>query len=280
MNHKDLLDAVAASMAARKNDIPTPKEMEEERVEGITEAVKSDEDIEMFTINIPMITGRVYKVDAREINWDEFDKPEIQKQLEDNEGTIRAMVHALIVSDPTNPETDEMVKDFDESLMNLFSNFGIPEPGYDDLMNEMDGRIYTLIATAKKDMLEACVDTNDNIPECDNDDEIAKISNYISENYYDKYQAYTKRITRYNLLLGKCFDALTLINVIAHNAAMHGLATQVFGFTDSLAKVANLNDITEMDNSVDGLITEDRSIYNGRIPGMPDDHVASGLITE
>ena len=125
-------------------------------------------------------------------------------------------------------------------------------------------------------MLEACVDTNDNVPATDNDDEVFKISEYISEHYCEKYDAYAQRLRRYGILLGKCFDALTLINVIAHNTAMHGMATQIFGFSDKLNQIANLNDITEMDNSVNGLISEDRSAFEG----SADDHDVSGLVTE
>lgn len=277
MNHRDLLDAVAASMAAKQqNKAPTPAEVEEERVEELRRNEDADD---MFTINIPMVTGRVYKVDARQINWEDLNSPEAQANLEQNEGAVRGMVNALATIDFTNPETDKMIADFDESIMNLFSNFGIEDPGYDELAKDAPS-LYNITTVAKRDMLEACVDTNDAIPATDNDDEVFKISEYISEHYCDKYEEYNQRLRRYSILLGKCFDALTLINVIAHNTAMHGLATQVFGFTDSLNQVANLNDITEMDNSVEGLISEDRSIYNERIPGMPDDHVASGLITE
>lgn len=215
MDHKNLVEAVAASMAmAGGND---PNEKFEEMEHAYDEERKEDD---AFIINIPMITGRVFKVDAREVNWDQIGTPESQANLENNEGVIRAMVHALVTADFTDPKTENMIKDFDESIMNLFSNFGIGDPGYGEL--------------SQKTMVKP-----------------------------------------YILLLGKCFDALTLINVIAHNTAMHGLATQVFGITDSFKEVADLNDITDMDNSTDGLITEDRASFGG-----VDDHDESGLVTE
>lgn len=218
MDRKDFVGAVAASMAMTSSQAqnPTPKDLEEERVE---EMRKNETNDEMFTINIPMITGRVYKVDAREVNWDALGTPESQANLENNEGTIRAMVNALLTADFSDPKTDQMVKDFDESIMNLFANFGIEDPGYGEFEQKV-------------------------------------------------------MIKPYVLLLGKCFDALTLINVIAHNTAMHGLATQVFGAAHSFDEVANLNDITEMDNSAGGIISEDRKIFEG----IPDNHDISGLL--
>jgi hypothetical protein len=225
MNHKDLINAVAASMAAAGGNEPNNLSTNEdesnanfEEMENAYDEERKEEDA--FIINIPMITGRVFKVDSREVDWDALATPESQANLEQNEGTIRAMVHALVTADFTDPKTDQMVKDFDESIMNLFSNFGISDPGYDEMSR-------------------------------------------------------TTMVKPYILLLGKCFDALTLINVIAHNTAMHGLATQIFGITDSFSKVANLNDITEMDNSTDGLISEDRASFGGI-----DDHDVSGLVTE
>ena len=217
MDHKDFVNSIAGSMAMAGGN-PTPKDLEEERVAEMREEKLNNDDA--FIINIPMITGRVYKVDAREVNWDALGTPESQANLENNEGVIRAMVHALVTADFTDPKTENMIKDFDESIMNLFSNFGIGDPGYGEL--------------SQKTMVKP-----------------------------------------YILLLGKCFDALTLINVIAHNTAMHGLATQVFGAAHSFDEVANLNDITEMDNSTDGLISEDRASFGGI-----DDHDVSGLVTD
>lgn len=211
MNHEEFVAGIAASMGGT-----TPKEMEEERVEEL----RAKQDDEMFTINIPMITGRVYKVDSRQVNWAEMGKPESQANLEQNEGIIRGMVHHLITADFSDPKTDDMIKDFDESVMNLFKNFGIEDPGYEDLKNK-------------------CM------------------------------------VKPYILLLGKCFDALTLINVMAHNTAMHGLASHFFGMADEFKKVADLNDITDMDNSTGGLITEDRKTFEGM-----DDHDVSGLLED
>lgn len=224
MDRKDLIGAVAASMAMTGGNEPNnlfadesePNEKFEEMEHAYDEERKEDE---AFTINIPMITGRVYKVDARQVDWNALGTPESQANLENNEGTIRAMVHALVTADFTDPKTENMIKDFDESIMNLFSNFGIGDPGYGEL--------------SQKTMVKP-----------------------------------------YILLLGKCFDALTLINVIAHNTAMHGLATQVFGAAHSFDEVANLNDITEMDNSTDGLISADRHAFEG----VPEDHDVSGLL--
>lgn len=217
MDHKDFVNSIAGSMAMAGGN-PTPKDLEEERVAEKREEKLNNDDA--FIINIPMITGRVYKVDAREVNWDALGTPESQANLENNEGVIRAMVHALVTADFTDPKTENMIKDFDESIMNLFSNFGIADPGYGEL--------------SQKTMVKP-----------------------------------------YILLLGKCFDALTLINVIAHNTAMRGLATQVFGAVHSFDEVADLNDITDMDNSTDGLISEDRASFGGI-----DDHDVSGLVTD
>lgn len=217
MNHKDLLDGITASMSERGEAIRNNQSVidEEERVESLR-----NNDDQNFIINIPMITGRVYKVDAREVNWDAMVTPESQANLEANESTIRTMVHHLITADFTNPETEQMLKDFDESIMNLFTNFGIDDPGYEEFKNKT-------------------------------------------------------MVKPYVLLLGKCFDALTLISVIAHNAAMHSFATQVFGITSQFNDIANLNDITDMDNSVEGLITEDRKTFEGA-----DDHDVSGLLED
>lgn len=224
MDRKDLIGAVAASMAMTGGNEPNnlfadesePNEKFEEMEHAYDEERKEDD---AFTINIPMITGRVYKVDARQVDWNALGTPESQANLENNEGVVRAMVHALVTADFTDPKTENMIKDFDESIMNLFSNFGIGDPGYNEL--------------SQKTMVKP-----------------------------------------YILLLGKCFDALTLINVIAHNTAMHGLATQVFGAAHSFDEVANLNDITEMDNSTDGLISADRHAFEG----VPENHDVSGLL--
>lgn len=226
MDHKDFVNAIAGSMAMVGGNDPnnlstsTNDDESNEKFEEMEHAYDEErKDDDAFIINIPMITGRVYKVDAREVNWDALGTPESQANLENNEGTIRAMVHALVTADFTDPKTENMIKDFDESIMNLFSNFGIADPGYGEL--------------SQKTMVKP-----------------------------------------YILLLGKCFDALTLINVIAHNTAMHGLATQVFGAVHSFDEVANLNDITEMDNSTDGLISEDRHAFEG----VPENHDVSGLL--
>ena len=208
MNHKDLVEMAAAAMTMKSTE--DAKNAEENDAE-----VKDD----MFIISIPMISGRVFKVDARQIDWESLGTPESQANLEQNEGIIRGMVHHLVTADFTDPETDKMIMDFDESITNLFKNFGIDDPGYGEIQQ--------------------------------------------------------KSMTKpYILLLGKCFDALTLINVIAHNVAMHGLATKIFGITDSFKDIADLNDITEMDNSTEGLITEDRHAFEG----IEDPHDVSGLL--
>lgn len=217
MNHKDFVGAVAASMGnTNANNNPTPKELEEERV---AELRQQPEDSEAYEIRIPLITGKTIKIDSREVNWDMFGTPENMSTLEQNEGLIRRMVHSLITADFSDPDTDEMLKVFDEGLTNLFTNFGIEDPGYEEMEK-------------------------------------------------------TIMVKPYVLLLGKCFDALTLINVIAHNTTMHNFATQVFGIANQFDAVANLNDITEMDNAVNGLITEDRSTYDTGV----DDHLAAGLV--
>lgn len=228
MDRKDFVGAVAASMAMaggnEPNNLSTNEDEPNERFEEMEHAYdeeRKEADNETFIINIPMITGRVFKVDAREVDWNALGTPESQANLENNEGTIRAMVHALVTADFTDPKTENMINDFDESIMNLFSNFGISDPGYGELSQET-------------------------------------------------------MVKPYILLLGKCFDALTLINVIAHNTAMHGLATQIFGITDSFKEVANLNDITDMDNSTDGLISEDKHAFEG----VPDNHDVSGLLDD
>lgn len=256
MDHKNLVEAVAASMATTKNEN------------------KEQDSAEMFEIQIPFITGRLIKVDARQVDWSQLGTPESQAMLEQNEGIVRGMVHHLVTADFTDPKTDKMIAEFDESITNLFNNFGIEDCGYGELEKNMCSR-YDIFTNVKRDMLEACIDTNDTVPACGNDDEVSKINEHISETYCTKYELYAERLRKYALLLGKCFDALTLINVIAHNTAMHGLATQIFGITDSFKEVANLNDITDMDNSTNGLISEDRAAFDGI-----DDHDVSGLITE
>ena len=273
MDHKDFVNSIAGSMAMAGGN-PTPKDLEEERVDEMRRQEKPNDD-DVFTINIPMITGRVFKVDARQVDWNALGTPESQANLENNEGTIRAMVHHLITVDFTSEDYDKMVADFDESLTNLFKNFGIEDCGYGELEKNMCSR-FDILTNVKRDMLEACIDTNDTVPACDNDDEVFKINEHISETYCTKYELYAERLHKHTLLLGKCFDALTLINVIAHNTAMHGLATQVFGAADSFKEVADLNDITEMDNSTDGLISADRHAFEG----VPEDHDVSGLLDD
>lgn len=217
MDHKDFVGAVAASMGnANVNSNPTPKELEEER---IAELRQQPEDSEAYEIRIPLITGKTIKIDSREVNWDMFGTPENLSTLEQNEGLIRGMVHSLITADFSDPKTDEMIKDFEDGLTNLFTNFGIEDPGYEEM---------------KKTIM----------------------------------------VKPYVLLLGKCFDAITLINVLAHNTVMHNFATQVFGITNQFDQVANLNDITEMDNSAEGLISADRRAFEG----VPEDHDVSGLL--
>lgn len=225
MNKEEFVGAIAASMSNKTssiqvdddlNPINSSAEAEAERVEEMRQKVDDD----AFIINIPMITGRVYKIDAREVNWAELGTPESQKNLEQNEGIIRSMVAALITADFADPKTENMVKDFDESVMNLFANFGIQDPGYDEMEQKTMARPYVM-------------------------------------------------------LLGKCFDALTLINVIAHNTAMHGLAQQVFGIAKDFDEITNLNEITDMDNAAEGIITEDRTAF-----GEFDDHDVSGLVSD
>ena len=142
MDHKDFVNSIAGSMAMAGGN-PTPKDLEGERVAEMREEKLNDDDA--FIINIPMITGRVYKVDAREVNWDALGTPGSQANLENNEGVIRAMVHALVTADFTDPKTENMIKDFDESIMNLFSNFGIGDPGYGELSQKTMVKPYILL---------------------------------------------------------------------------------------------------------------------------------------
>ena len=109
MNHRDLVDAVAASMAQARaqksietnNDEPNEKF---EEMEHMGDEMRKEDD--SFIIHIPMVTGRVFKVDARAVDWDQLGTPESQANLEQNEGIIRSMVYHLITADFTNPDTD------------------------------------------------------------------------------------------------------------------------------------------------------------------------------
>lgn len=265
-NHKDLVGAVSASMANRN-------EMRKGQVEN-NPVENNETDDELFMIHVPLITGRQFNVDARKIDWSQYDSPEAYAALKENEMIIRGMMHTLVTTDFSDPASDKIMDNYDESIMNFFANFGIEDPGYDVLEKNMISR-YDIITNVKNDMFEACIDTNDTIPECDNDDEVFKIHEYISKTYHTKYEDYEIKMKRYNILLGKCFDALTLISVISHNVEMHLLTSKIFGITSALSNVSNLNDITEMDNSANGLISEDRAMFDGI-----DDHDVSGLVSE
>jgi hypothetical protein len=232
MNKDDFISAVAASMNNKPNDLSTdadePNEKFEEMERAYDEERKEDD---TFIIKIPTVTGRVFNVDAREVDWNALGSPEHSAQLEANESVIRGMAHEMLKVDFSDPKSEQMLSDFNESLDNLFENFGI-DPGYNEFASKM-------------------------------------------------------MVKPYILLFGKIIDALTLITVMEHNTAMHGLATQVFGFSSQLEQVANLNDIADMDNSADGLISAGRAkydvenAYESTLKSFgPDDHQFSGLITE
>ena len=218
MNHKDLINAVASSMAGKEEMVKDIKE--NENVEAVSTPSQSEE--ELFIIPFRFSTGRGFKVDSRSIDWSIFDSEENRVALEENENSIRNMVYDLITADFTKPETELMLKNYDEGLDKLFQSFGIEDPGYNELSQKM-------------------------------------------------------QVKPYILLFAKCFDALSMINTISHNASLHRFATQVFSFSKDLKDVADLNDITEMDNSVEGLISEDRESFE---PANIDDHDVSGLVSE
>lgn len=219
MNHKDLINAVASSMADKEEMVKDIKE--NENVKPVS-APSQNEEEELFIIPFPFSTGRGFKVDSRSIDWSIFDSEENRVALEENENSIRNMVYDLITADFTKPETELMLKNYDEGLDKLFQSFGIEDPGYSELSQKM-------------------------------------------------------QVKPYILLFAKCFDALSMINTISHNASLHRFATQVFSFSKDLKDVADLNDITEMDNSVEGLISEDRESFE---PTNIDDHDVSGLVSE
>lgn len=93
------------------------------------------------------------------------------------------------------------------------------------------------------------------------------------------YDVLTKNmmVKPYILLFAKCVDALAILNTAEICIARYELSKERFDeISETIKNVANLNDITEMDNSLDGLLTEDRINYGG----IPDDHDVSGLLEE
>jgi hypothetical protein len=137
MDHKSLVEAVAASMSNSKAQEPTPAEAEAERVEELRE------DPEMFKISIKLITGEEIVMDARKVNWDELSTPEYKYQLDVNENTIRGMVYNLMTLDFTDPKMENYPKECDDSIMEYLHNFGV-DPNYDKISEHSMVKPYVL----------------------------------------------------------------------------------------------------------------------------------------
>lgn len=226
MNREEFMSNMAGSMAAKEESMKAAVNEEPMTTE-------QEEDESIYLIQIPCVSGRVYKVDVRSVDWSNLGTEENMQQIESNESIIRGIAHYLMTEAYFSEDNEKEMNDFDESLTELFTSFGI-DPGYNEIkgVEEMDRRL---------------------------------------------------------LLLGKCFDAITLISVIAHNVGMHNLATQfqqIFAINSDIENIANINDLTEMDNAVEGIITEDRETYDkgteilDHIIDTYDDHDVSGLVSE
>lgn len=212
MDHERFVEAMASSMSARQEEIKPSMEIPSD-----TPDMKS-----VFEIQIPMVSGFIYKMDTREYKWDLMATPENKAGLKSNQEMVRNIVGNLVTMDFSDPKSEEMLAVANNALDSLFKGFGI-DPRYDVFEGQMMG---------KKD---------------------------------------------YVLTYAKCVDALTLLHTAEICIARYELSKERFSeISEAIKGVANLNDITEMDNSLDGLLTEDRVNYGG----IPDDHDVSGLLDD
>lgn len=126
MNNEQLMDEVINDMSDHITGDP----------------YKPDDD-EAFQVKIPMMTGRVFTVDARNVDWAALSSH--KAELEANEATVREMVYVLVTLDfMGDPEvSDAKVEEISESLDSLFSGFGI-DPGYETLQVQVKPYIICL----------------------------------------------------------------------------------------------------------------------------------------
>lgn len=126
MNNEQLMDEVINDMS-----------------NGITEDSYKPDDDEAFQVKIPMMTGRVFTIDARNVDWSALSSH--KAELEANEATVREMVYVLVtldfMGDPE--ESNDKIKEISESLDSLFSGFGI-DPGYETLQVQVQPYIICL----------------------------------------------------------------------------------------------------------------------------------------
>lgn len=212
MDHEKFVEAMASSMSARQEEIKPSMEIPSD-----TPDMK-----QVFEIELPMVSGFIYKMDTREYKWDLMTTPENKAGLKSNQEMVRNIVATLVTLDFSDPKSEEVLAIANNALDSLFKGFGI-DPRYD----VFEGKMMT-----KGD---------------------------------------------YVLTYAKCVDALTLLHTTEICIARYELSKERFNeISETIKNVANLNDITEMDNSLDGLLTEDRINYGG----IPDDHDVSGLLDD
>ena len=94
--------------------------------------------------------------------------------------------------------------------------------------------------------------------------------------HYDELQK-DMMVKPYIILFAMCTDAMEIMHATDLAIARYELSSEKFAeIINQIQGVTNLNDITDMDNSLEGLISEDRINYGG----IPDDHDVSGLLEE
>lgn len=131
MNHKDLLDSIVNNMSGPVQDQPETNG----KFEG---HITFDAD----TLNIPFITGRVYKIPITAIDWDTLAQQ--APQLDASEYKIRSMVNDILTADRSDiNKFAEMMQTYNESVDTLLKSFEL-DPGYNEMDSKVEPYVFTL----------------------------------------------------------------------------------------------------------------------------------------
>lgn len=131
MNHKDLLDSIINNMSGPVQDQPETNG----KFEG---HITFDAD----TLNIPFITGRVYKIPITAIDWDTLAQQ--APQLDASEYKIRSMVNDILTADRSDiNKFAEMMQAYNESVDTLLKSFEL-DPGYNEMDSKVEPYVFTL----------------------------------------------------------------------------------------------------------------------------------------
>ena len=131
MNHKDLLDSIVNNMSGPVQDQPETNG----KFEG---HITFDAD----TLNIPFITGRVYKIPITAIDWDTLAQQ--APQLDASEYKIRSMVNDILTADRSDiNKFAEMMQAYNESVDTLLKSFEL-DPGYNEMDSKVEPYVFTL----------------------------------------------------------------------------------------------------------------------------------------